>query len=111
MQVEFCCILNPKFIRRQLLPLSTKIGYSYLLGFLLRLYIYIYICTNINTYMYTRTHIHTHTYIYIYSYVYIHTYTHIYMQISLNIVDILCLHIFFWIGSNSRITFIVFWGN
>ena len=32
------------------------------------------------------------------------------MQISLNIIDILCLHIFFWIRSNSRITFIVFWG-
>ena len=28
------------------------------------------------------------------------------MQISLNIKDILCLHIFFWIRSNSRITFI-----
>ena len=26
------------------------------------------------------------------------------MQISLNIIDILCLHIFFWIRSNSRIT-------
>ena len=25
------------------------------------------------------------------------------MQISLNIIDILCLHIFFWIRSNSRI--------
>ena len=33
------------------------------------------------------------------------------MQISLNIIDILCLHIFFWIRSNFRITFIVFWGN
>ena len=33
------------------------------------------------------------------------------MQISLNIIDILCLHIFFWIRSNSRITFIVFWGK
>ena len=29
------------------------------------------------------------------------------MQISLNIIDILCLHIFFWIRSNSHITFIV----
>ena len=29
------------------------------------------------------------------------------IQISLNIIDILCLHIFFWIRSNSRITFIV----
>ena len=35
-------------------------------------------------------------------------YRYIYMQISLNIIDILCLHIFFWIRSNSRITFIVF---
>ena len=38
-------------------------------------------------------------------------YIYIYMQISLNIIDILCLHIFFWIHSNSRITFIVFGGN
>ena len=30
------------------------------------------------------------------------------MQISFNIIDILCLHIFFWIRSNSRIIFIVF---
>ena len=29
------------------------------------------------------------------------------MKISLNIIDILCLHIFFWIRSNFRITFIV----
>ena len=33
------------------------------------------------------------------------------MQISLNIIDILCLHIFFLIRSNSRITFIVFGGG
>ena len=33
------------------------------------------------------------------------------MQISLNIIDILCLHIFFWIRSNSCITFIVFLPN
>ena len=33
------------------------------------------------------------------------------MQISLNIIDILCLHIFFRIRSNSRITFIVFSDN
>ena len=38
-------------------------------------------------------------------------YIHIYLKISLNIIDILCLHIFFWILSNSRITFIVFGGN
>ena len=42
---------------------------------------------------------------------YIHTYIYIYMQISLNIIDILCLHILFWIRSNSRITFIVFGGE
>ena len=44
---------------------------------------------------------------------FINIYIYIYrdMQISLNIIDILCLHIFFWIRSNSRITFIVFWGN
>ena len=41
----------------------------------------------------------------------IYIYIYIYMQISLNIIDILCLHIFFWIRSNSRITFIVFGGN
>ena len=50
-----------------------------------------------------QTHTHTHI-IYIYS-------IYIYMQISLNIIDILCLRIFFWIRSNSRITFIVFGGN
>ena len=33
------------------------------------------------------------------------------MQISLNIIDILCLHILFWFRSNSRITFIVFGGE
>ena len=33
------------------------------------------------------------------------------IQISLNIIDTLCLHIFFWIRSNSHITFIVFGGN
>ena len=33
------------------------------------------------------------------------------MQISSNKIDILCLHIFFWIRSNSRIIFIVFGGN
>ena len=36
---------------------------------------------------------------------------YIYIYISLNIIDILCLHIFFWIRSNSRITFIVFGGG
>ena len=38
-------------------------------------------------------------------------YIYIYIYISLNIIDILCQHIFFWIRSNSRITFIVFGGN
>ena len=33
------------------------------------------------------------------------------IQISLNIIDILCLHIFFWIRSYCRIAFIVFGGN
>ena len=33
------------------------------------------------------------------------------MQFSLNIIDILCLRIFFWIRLNSRITFIVFGEN
>ena len=61
--------------------------------------------------------------VYIYIYIYIYKrkmkciyiiyilYIYIYIYISLNIIDILCLHIFFWIRSNSRITFIVFWGN
>ena len=49
-------------------------------------------------------------YIYIYIYVYLGSISSL-MQISLNIIDILCLHIFFWIRSNSRITFIVFGGN
>ena len=65
-------------------------------------------------------------YIYIYIYIYCHPQTELFrsirtlqylgsisslMQISLNIIDILCLHIFFWIRSNSRITYIVFGGN
>ena len=50
------------------------------------------------------------SYIYIYIYVYLGSISSL-MQISLNIIDILCLHIFFWIRSNSRITFIVFRGN
>ena len=45
-----------------------------------------------------------------YIYIYIGSISSL-MQISLNIIDILCLHIFFWIRSNSRITFIVFGGN
>ena len=51
-------------------------------------------------------------YIYISIYnLYVCIYIYIHMQISLNIIDILCLHIFFRIRSNSRITFIVFGGN
>ena len=53
------------------------------------MYIYVYIC------------------VYIYMYVYLCSISSL-MQISLNIIDILCLHIFFWIRSNSRITFIIF---
>ena len=49
-------------------------------------------------------------YIYIYIYVYLGSISSL-MQISLNIIDILCLHIFFWFRSNSHITFIVFGGN
>ena len=36
-------------------------------------------------------------------YIIIYRYINTYMQISLNIIDILCLHILFWIRSNSRI--------
>ena len=50
-------------------------------------------------------------YIYIYIYIYILGSISSLMQISLNIIDILCQHIFFWIRSNSRITFIVFGRN
>ena len=46
-----------------------------------------------------------------YKTIYIYIYIYIYMQTSLNIIDILCQHIFFWIRSTSRITFIVFGGN
>ena len=53
---------------------------------------------------------HQIPYIYIYIYVYLGSISSL-MQISLNIIDILCLHIFFWIRLNSRITFIVFGGN
>ena len=48
--------------------------------------------------------------IYIYIYIYIYLISSL-MQISLNIIDILCLHIFFWIRSNSRITFIILGGG
>ena len=59
--------------------------------------------------------INIHEYMYIYMCVCICVcvcvYTYIYIQISLNIIDIFCLHIFFWICSYSRIAFIVFGGN
>ena len=71
------------------------------------LYIYIY-----NIYIYILIYIYLHAYIciYIYIYIYLGSISSL-MQISLNIIDILCQHIFFWIRSNSRITFIVFGGN
>ena len=84
---------------------------------------HIYAYTQIHTYIRINMYIHTHMYTHIYACLYIHIYTLIYMhiyiyiyiyihmQISLNIIDILCLHIFFWIRSNSRITYIVFGGG
>ena len=45
-----------------------------------------------------------------YIYIYIGSISSL-IQISLNITYILCLHIFFWIRSNSRITFILFGRN
>ena len=45
-------------------------------------------------------------YIYIYIYIYLGSISSL-MQISLNIIDILCLHILFWIRSNSRITLVI----
>ena len=53
------------------------------------------------------THTYTHKHIYIYIYIYIGSISSL-IQISFNIIGILCLHIFFWIRSNSSITFIVF---
>ena len=72
------------------------------------IYIYIYICCIIYIYI-CSIYIYA-VCIYIYIYVYLGSISSL-MQISLNIIDILCLHIFFWIRSNSRITFIVFGGN
>ena len=54
----------------------------------------------VNFHLYSFSFTHTHTRIYIY--IYIGSIFSL-MQISLNIIDILCLHIFFWIRSNSRI--------
>ena len=33
------------------------------------------------------------------------------IQISLNIINVFCLHIFFWVRSHCRIAFIVFGGK
>ena len=54
--------------------------------------------------IYTSTSAYIYIYIYIYAHMNIHT--HIYIQISMNIIDIFCLHIFFWIRSYCRIAFI-----
>ena len=53
---------------------------------------------------------HSESSLSLYIYIYLGSISSL-MQISLNIIDILCLHIFFWIHSNSRITFIVFGGE
>ena len=54
---------------------------------------------------------HTHIYICMYlKCVYFGSISSL-IQISLNIIDIFCLHIFFWIRSHCRIAFIVFDGN
>ena len=79
------------------------------------------------THSYTQTHIHTftHTHLYtntqthtlsythtlIYLSIYIYIYIYIYMQISLNIIDIFCSHIFLLILTFCRTDLIVFGGN
>ena len=68
--------------------------------------VYVCVCVCVYSYIY----IQVDRYVCMYVYVYLGSISSL-MQISLNIIDILCLHIFFWIRSNSRITFIVFWGN
>ena len=77
------------------------------------LQLYICICHVIDIYIVIFVHV-SWIYVCIPSYICIYVYLgriSSLMQISLNIIDILCLHIFFWIYSNSRITFIVFGGN
>ena len=75
------------------------------------MYVYMYIYKDVCIYVYV---IDVCIYVYIwrcmYNYVYLGSISSL-MQISLNIIDILCLHILFWIRSNSRITFIVFGRN
>ena len=95
--------LPPGFLMQaNLTLLGDLLAQTLSLSLFMHTYIYIHTCTH--------THTHTHTYIYIYIYINIGSISSL-MQISLNIIDILCLHIFFWIRSNSRITFIVFGGN
>ena len=90
--------------------------------------VFVFICICVYVYIYIHLHVFVCVYIYVFMCVYIYIYIfcvcvcvciYIYvylgsisslMQISLNIIDILCLYIFFWIRSNSRINFIVFWG-
>ena len=67
----------------------------------IHIYISVWVCKRLMNYIY---------FVYIYMCVYLGIISSL-MQISLNIIDILCLHIFFWIRSNSRITFIVFGEN
>ena len=77
-------------------------------------FIYRYNTTSVYVYILLQLYIHTYipaqmyTYICVCKYVCVYTYIYVYlgsisslMQISLNIIDILCLHIFFWIRSNS----------
>ena len=76
-------------------------------------HIYVYIYVYIYTYIYIYIYI---LYIYILIYAYIFIYVHFgsissLIQISLNIIDIFCLHIFFWIRSYSCVAFILFGGN
>ena len=55
--------------------------------------------------IYIYTHTHLYKYIYIYIYAYFDSISSL-IEISLNIIDIFCLHIFFWIRSYCRIAFI-----
>ena len=67
--------------------------------------------------LFTRSHLYSKVLLYLWvagssslKYVYFGSISSL-IQISLNIIDILCLHIFFWIRSYCRIAFIVFSGN
>ena len=68
----------------------------------LALNVYIYSCPKICPY--PALSLSLSIYIYIYIYLYLGSISSL-MQISSNKIDILCQHIFFWIRSNSRITF------